>query len=57
MDKEKVIEVLKMIESACISMDCNNCPFYEIDNGCNFRNVMFVPPYKWNLNFFTAKEN
>lgn len=56
MDKEKVIEVLKMIKSTCISMDCNNCSFYE-NKGCNFRNVMFVPPYEWNLDFFTIKEN
>lgn len=56
MDKEKVIEALKMIKSACGNTHCKNCPFHEIDDhgdpvSCNFYDVMSVPPYDWDLGF------
>ena len=63
MNKEKVIEALKMIRESCYKTHCNDCPFREVNEdgwalGCNFYNVMmikdalgpvFQDPFEWRI--------
>ena len=64
MDKEKVIEALKMIRKACREIPrCENCPLCETDDSgkfldCGFYNVMmtetiigdvFDSPFGWRI--------